>query len=69
MDKITVSLNDEPKQVTVGETVATLVESLQLKTAGLAVAVNTEVIPQREWARKTLQANDSILLITATQGG
>ena len=69
MSTIPISLNDEPKQVAAGESVASLIDALKLRRAGLAVAVNAEVVPQREWAQKILQANDSILIITATQGG
>lgn len=36
---------------------------------GIAVAVNEEVIPRNAWASHTLNENDSILIITATQGG
>jgi len=41
----------------------------QGKTSGLAVAVNQKVVPKNLWSQTMLQNKDSILLITATQGG
>lgn len=39
------------------------------KSKGIAVAVNNHVVPQSQWASTALQDQDSILIITATQGG
>lgn len=39
------------------------------KTRGIAVAINNQVIPQHAWATTLLSNNDSILIISATQGG
>lgn len=36
---------------------------------GIAVAVNNSVIPKAEWQNKTLNENDKITIIKATQGG
>lgn len=36
---------------------------------GIAIAVNNNVVPQNEWATYTLQPEDKIMLIKATQGG
>lgn len=36
---------------------------------GIAVAVNNTVIPKTEWVTKTLNENDKITIIKATQGG
>ncbi len=36
---------------------------------GIAVAVNNTVIPKTEWQTKTLNENDKITIIKATQGG
>lgn len=36
---------------------------------GIAVAVNNTVIPKAEWQNKTLNENDKITIIKATQGG
>jgi len=39
------------------------------KKKGIAVALNNRIIPQSFWAETTLNNKDSILIITATQGG
>lgn len=39
------------------------------KKKGIAVALNNRIIPQSVWLNTFLKHNDSILIITATQGG
>ena len=39
------------------------------KRKGIAVALNNRIIPHLFWAETILKDNDSILIITATQGG
>lgn len=39
------------------------------KSKGIAVAVNNQVIPIANWQNTPIKGNDSILIITATQGG
>jgi sulfur carrier protein len=36
---------------------------------GVAVALNSEVVPRRSWATTTLAAGDAVELVTAMQGG
>jgi len=45
-----------------------LSEKLKKKN-GIAVALNNQVIPQKDWSTTPLLPNDTILIITATQGG
>ncbi|MGO4707747.1 sulfur carrier protein ThiS [Chryseobacterium sp. 2TAF14] len=42
---------------------------LPQKRKGIAVALNNRIIPQSFWAETILNNKDSILIITATQGG
>jgi len=42
---------------------------LKGKTKGVAVALNNQVIPREKWSDTLLTDTDSILIITATQGG
>ena len=42
---------------------------LRGKTSGVAVALNNQVVPKQAWADTPLAEHDSILIITATQGG
>ncbi|ASW75559.1 thiamine biosynthesis protein ThiS [Chryseobacterium piperi] len=39
------------------------------KKKGIAVALNNRIVPISSWPDTLLQNNDSILIITATQGG
>lgn len=45
-----------------------LAENLKKET-GIAVALNNQVIPRKDWTSTPLHPNDTILIITATQGG
>jgi sulfur carrier protein len=38
-------------------------------TAGIAVAVNGEVVPRASWARHALRAGDAVEIVGAVQGG
>lgn len=46
-----------------------VVSQLGDKLKGVAVAVNNQVVPQSSWDVTSLNSNDSILIIKATQGG
>jgi len=48
---------------------ALLAIELPGKRKGIAVALNNRIIPLSAWAETILNPNDSILIITATQGG
>ncbi|WP_160137996.1 sulfur carrier protein ThiS [Chryseobacterium sp. c4a] len=48
---------------------ALLAMELPGKKKGIAVALNNRIIPLSAWAETFLNNNDSILIITATQGG
>lgn len=39
------------------------------KEKGIAVVLNHQVIPRQQWPNTLLQDQDTILIITATQGG
>lgn len=48
---------------------ALLAMELPEKKKGIAVALNNRIIPQSFWAETFLNDKDSVLIITATQGG
>jgi sulfur carrier protein len=48
---------------------ALLAMELPGKRKGIAVALNNRIIPLSAWAETLLNNNDSVLIITATQGG
>ncbi len=66
---MTIRVNGEPTQVSEGETVADLVQRLQLPADGVAVAVNLEVIPRVLHGETPLQEGDRVELVRAVGGG
>lgn len=48
---------------------ALLAMELPGKKKGIAVALNNRIIPLSAWAETFLKDQDSVLIITATQGG
>jgi sulfur carrier protein len=55
-----------PEQFTIQQL---LDEIIQEKQKGIAVAVNSAVIPKNSWDCHFLKQNDEVLIIKATQGG
>jgi len=48
---------------------AVLLTELPASPKGIAVALNNQVIPRDHWNSTEIQDKDSILVVTATQGG
>lgn len=48
---------------------ALIAMELPERKKGIAVALNNRIVPQSFWAETILNDKDSILIITATQGG
>jgi sulfur carrier protein len=68
--QLIVQVNDQPRAVPPGATVASLLGELGLaERKGVAVAINGEVVGRANWASQTLAAEDRVLVIQATQGG
>ena len=66
----TILVNDRPRALRPGETLAGLVADLGLaERKGVAVAVNGSVVPRLKWPARALGADDRVLVIQATQGG
>jgi sulfur carrier protein len=63
-------LNNQPKEIATQCSVQHLLnEMLGEKQKGIAVAVNNTVIPKINWAVVSLNVNDEVMIIKATQGG
>jgi len=50
-------------------TLEQLLADQKMIKAGIAVAVNHEVVPKLSWNNTSINSKDEILIITATQGG
>ena len=66
-----VRLNGDPAELRAEATVADAVEASGLEAAarGVAVAVEGEVVPRREWAERRLSEGVSVEVVRAVQGG
>ena len=67
---LAVEINGEPRTVQAA-TLGALLEELgyRAEQAGVAVAVNEEVVRRGEWAERTLADGDRIEVVGAVQGG
>ncbi|MBQ3689511.1 MAG: sulfur carrier protein ThiS [Bacteroidales bacterium] len=63
-----VIINSKEQEISC-KTVADLAQELGLPNSGVALAVNSEMIPRDNWQGKQLNENDDILIIKAASGG
>jgi len=66
---VQVKLNGEPRTLPDGSTVTQAVAELTAAPAGVAAAVNGEVVPRGSWATTPLREGDQVEVVTAVQGG
>jgi sulfur carrier protein len=64
-----VTINGAPHDLPPGSTVAQAVQELTSAVAGVAVALNDEVVRRGAWQSTTLGENDRVEVLTAVQGG
>jgi len=64
-----VKLNGEPRELPDGSTIAQAVAELTAVPAGVAAAVNGDVIPRGSWTATMLHDGDQVEVVTAVQGG
>lgn len=64
-----IKVNNEPREVEPGLTVAALVEMLCDHKGGVAVAVNSSLVRRPQWSEKVLEENDDVVIINAAYGG
>lgn len=65
---VRVRLNGEPRELPEGATMAQAVAELT-PAAGVAAAVNGDVVPRGAWAATLLRDGDQVEVVTAVQGG
>lgn len=64
-----ITLNGEPRSVQAGQTVADLLQTLQLRRESVAVERNCEVVRRSDHATAVLHAGDVIELVQFVGGG
>ena len=77
----TITVNGEPHHTSAPESVADVMEGIlgvrigaegalpAGTTLGIAVAVNSVVVPRARWAHERLAEGDAVEIVSATQGG
>lgn len=66
---VPVTVNGVVTQLAAGTTVAALVGKLDRSPAGVAVAIDDEVVPRSGWMARQLRAGERVEILTAVQGG
>ena len=67
---MTITVNDETQSLENSSTLQDLLQSMGLiDKAGIAVAVNEDVVTRRTWSDCALNESDRVTIIQATQGG
>jgi sulfur carrier protein len=66
---VTVNVNGEERELRAGATVAELLADAGLPSAGVAVAVDGEVVPRARHADTVLAEGAVVEVLTAVQGG
>jgi sulfur carrier protein len=68
---VIVTVNGEPRELTAGATVATVVELLDVApdARGVAVAIDGEVVARSRWAQAEVRDGALIEVVAAIQGG
>ena len=64
-----IKLNDKSYEVASGTTLELFVSSLDIQLQGVAIAIDYEVVPKREWGGVILAEGMSLMLIQAVSGG
>lgn len=66
---IKVSVNGEIKELKKDLNIKEMIEALQYKTQGFAVAVNTTFVAVQSYEKTTIKAGDTIDILAPVQGG
>lgn len=66
---IKVSVNGEIKELEKGLNVSQMIESLEYKIKGFAVAVNTTFVPIDKYTDTIIKEGDTIDILAPVQGG
>lgn len=67
---LTVFVNNQSVTLDAALNLAQALEAIGVTSQkGTAVALNNAVVPRAEWSSRTLNQNDKITVIKATQGG
>ncbi|WP_308991722.1 sulfur carrier protein ThiS [Mariniflexile litorale] len=66
---ITIHLNERSLNIDNDLNILQLLQQVNSPIKGIAVAINANIISQSQWETVTLNHDDNVLIIQATQGG
>lgn len=66
---ITIHVNEVPVEIDENSNIQQLLEKINSKIDGIAVAINNTIISKNNWQSQLFSSNDNVLIIRATQGG
>lgn len=69
MDLLEIELNGEPYRLPAGQHLDDLVRALGMGGQALALAVNRQVVPRRQWSERALMPRDRVDIVRAIGGG
>jgi len=65
----TITLNGKPRDIEGQPTITALLQTLDIRAEQVAVAVNGEVVPRREWPQTRVAGGDAVEIVRAVGGG
>ena len=66
---MTIQINGEEHSLVLGLTLTGLLQELGLSEEGVALAVNGQVLPKKNWASQVLSDGDRVEIVRAVGGG
>jgi sulfur carrier protein len=66
---MSIIVNGEASEIAPGATIAQLLDTLDVPSRGVAVAVDAEVVPRGSWERFALPDGARVEVLVAVQGG
>lgn len=64
-----ITINLQTYQFDEQTSLETAIQALEVEAAGIAVALNEEIIPKSNWSKTVLCEEDKIIIIGAVAGG
>jgi sulfur carrier protein len=64
-----ITLNGKPHELEGDRSIVALLQSLNVKAAQVAVALNGEVVRKRAWPQTEIRSGDTVEIVRAVGGG
>lgn len=66
---LSITVNDEPRELPAAISVAQLLDVLKLRSTHVAVEVNLQLVPRAQHGHHVLSAGDRVEIVTLVGGG